>query len=359
MISADIKLARKSGFSVDVNLNFGQGVTALYGASGAGKSTILKLIAGLERGGSEDAIAISSGGHIWQDTRRFVPAHKRRIGYVPQKTSLFPHLSVRGNLAFAEKRAGGTAAGYAQRIHEWLELGPLLDKPTHQLSGGEAQRVAIGRALLTGATCLLMDEPLGAVDQSARQRILPCLDRLHRELEATMVYVSHSLDEVNYLADQVYLIEGGRVKLSGSVLETSTSLELASNEGDSLAAVLECTVKDFDDSYELTELSIGEHSLFVTTRRRAVGSTCRVRIPARDVSIAIEPPKGTSILNIIPATIDEISSGDGPSALVRLTVDKQHLLARITKKSLNALALTRSKRVYVQIKGVALLTDHD
>lgn len=356
-IRADIDLTRRSGFCISVSLTMEAGITALYGPSGAGKTTILKLIAGLERGGKLDTIDISHDGVAWHDAHRFVPPHKRGVGYVPQRPSLFPHLSVRDNLRFAEKRSQDAARATARQIHDWLELEPLLDKPTGQLSGGEAQRVAIGRALLTGARCLLMDEPLGAIDRSARSRILPYLDRLHHELDATMVYVSHSLDEVNYLADRVYVIDSGRVKASGTVLETSASLELARDEGESLAAVLECRVRDFDERFELTELSIGEHSLFVAARRRPVGASCRVRIPARDVSIALEAPRDTSILNIIPATVDAIDAGVGPGVLVRLAVGRQFLLARITKKSLAALALTRSKPVFAQIKGVALLTD--
>ena len=359
MISADIKLSRASGFSLDVALELQPGVTALYGPSGAGKSTILKLIAGLERGSSRDRITIASDGVTWQGAGDFLPPHRRRVGYVPQRPSLFPHLSVRGNLAYAEKRAEDARRPSVSQINEWLELDALMEKPVRQLSGGEAQRVAIGRALLTGAKCLLMDEPLGALDQAARRRILPCLDRLHQELEATMVYVSHSLEEVNYLADRVYILEQGRVKSSGSVFETSTSLEVAEHEGESLAAVLECTVKDYDPDFELTELTLGRHSLFVPSGQRRIGSHCRIRIPARDVSIALSQSGDTSIINILPAVVDDIDAGSGPGALVKLAVDDQYLLARITRKSLNSLTLSRGMPVYVQIKGVALLTDHD
>lgn len=359
MISADINLSRASGFSLDVSLELQPGVTALYGPSGAGKSTILKLIAGLERGSSTDRINIASDGVTWQDARGFLPTYRRRVGYVPQRPSLFPHLNVRGNLAYAEKRAGNARRPSVSQIDDWLELGDLMDKPVRQLSGGESQRVAIGRALLTGARCLLMDEPLGALDQAARYRILPCLDRLHHELEATMVYVSHSLEEVNYLADRVYILERGRVKTSGSVFETSTSLEAAGHEGESLAAVLECNVINYDSNYELTELTLGHHKLFVPSGPGRVGSHCRIRIPARDVSIALSQPVDTSIINILPAVVDDIDVGAEPGALVKLAVDDQYLLARITRKSLDSLALSPGMSVYVQIKGVALLTDHD
>lgn len=359
MISANIQLQRRSGFCVDVSLELQPGVTALYGPSGAGKSTILKLIAGLERGNAQDRIDITSDGVVWSSgSSRFVPPHKRGVGYVPQHSTLFQHLSVRGNLAYAEKRSGGAANSYARQIHEWLELTPLLDRPTRQLSGGEAQRVAIGRALLTGSRCLLMDEPLGAVDRSARNRILPCLDRLHHELDATTIYVSHSLEEVNYLADRVYVLEHGQVRIAGSVLETSSSLELAKDEGESLASVLECIVKGHDEQYELTELAIGGHRLYLAAPGKPVGTRCRVRIAARDVSITLDKPGNTSILNIIPATIDDIYSDRGPSVLVRLAVDEQFIIARITRKSLATLALATSKRVYAQIKGVAFLKDN-
>lgn len=357
MIHAEVQLNRPSGFSLDVSLEMGTGVTALYGPSGAGKTTVLKLIAGLERGKGGDRIRVRNDGETWQDEAHFVPPHRRGIGYVPQGASLFPHLSVRDNLEFGQRRSRRAVPDPSQ-VHEWLELAPLLDKHTGELSGGEAQRVAIGRALLTGARCILMDEPLGAIDQSARNRILPSLDRLHHELDATLVYVSHSLEEVTYLADHLYVIDAGRITANGSVAAMSTSLELAAGQGETLAAVLECKVAGFDVEFGLAQLDFGNASLYVATSSKPTGTSCRVRIPARDVSIALEAPTRTSILNIIPATVEEIHATDGPSVLVKLAVAGQFIMARITRKSLTALGLQKSQPVFAQIKGVALLTEH-
>lgn len=359
MIGANIKLRRTSGFSLDARLEVGRRVTALYGPSGSGKTTLLRLIAGLERGTKHDSIEISYDDTVWQNSTRFVPPHERRVAYVFQQPQLFPHLTVRGNLDYGAKRARKTVLS-RQQVESWLDLNTLLDKRPQQLSGGEAQRVAIGRALLGDARCILLDEPLGSIDQAARQRILPYLSRLHHELDLPVVYVSHSLDEVNYLADYVYQLDNGRIKASGSIFETSASLSLARSEGDELATVVECRARGFDTGFQLAELALGRHALFVATTHMQIGESVRVRIPARDVSITLEPPSNTSILNILPATVDDVADMEAsPSSLVRLAIDGQHILARVTRKSRALLNLAPGQAVFAQIKGVALLTDHD
>ncbi|MEX0941282.1 MAG: molybdenum ABC transporter ATP-binding protein [Pseudomonadales bacterium] len=361
MISADIHITRPGGFTLDVQLHLGDGVSALYGPSGAGKTSILRLLAGLERGTGDDTINIRADDVEWQGRRGFVPSYQRKIGYVFQRPQLFPHLNVEKNLAYAIKRVRSDQAPALAQVQEWLDLSELLDKRVDQLSGGEGQRVAIGRALLSGARYLLLDEPLGSVDQAARWRILPYLARLHRELDVPMIYVSHSLDEVNYLADVVYMIESGRVAAAGSVFETSASLEFNKNESDSLAAVVHCKAVNYDAAFGLAEFSLGRQSLYVASDGPITGSGYRVRIPARDVSITLVKPENTSILNIMVATVDDMEEPvplTGASVLVRLAVDDQFILARITRKSLSHLGLRKGLEVYVQIKGVALLTDN-
>lgn len=358
MIRADIELHREDGFELSAALAFDKGVTALYGASGAGKTTILRLIAGLETGGSHDRITITCGATTWQDARQLAPAHQRQMGYVSQNPYLFPHLTVRGNLAYASRRAR-TQSVDEDAVLKWLDLKPLLDRMPHNLSGGEAQRVAIGRALLSDPHYILMDEPLGSIDEAARQRILPYLDRLHHELDAVMIYVSHSLDEVNYLADYVYVLDQGRVRAEGSIFETSASLAVNIPEGDKSAAVLACRIIQYDTAYGLTELALGDTRLHVATGPLTPGRTCRVRIPARDVSIALSAPDDSSILNILPAVIDGISPDGGPVVLVRLKVADQFILSRITRKSFSHLKLAEGMAVFAQIKGVALLTEHE
>ncbi|MDP2805984.1 MAG: molybdenum ABC transporter ATP-binding protein, partial [Gallionellaceae bacterium] len=193
------------------------GVTALFGPSGSGKTTLLRCIAGLER----VAGTLHVNGEIWQDEKTFLPIHKRPLGYVFQEASLFPHLSVRANLEYGYKRiAPDERKVHLEQVVEWLGLSHLIDRnnPT-QLSGGERQRVAIARALLTSPRILLMDEPLSALDATSKQDILPYLERLHRELNIPVLYVSHALDEVTRLADHLVLLEKGRVIASGELHE--------------------------------------------------------------------------------------------------------------------------------------------
>ncbi|MFT4632781.1 MAG: molybdate transport system ATP-binding protein [Candidatus Pseudothioglobus sp.] len=358
-IAAEIQLQRGSGFTLALNLTVNStGVTALYGASGSGKSTILRLLAGLERGAKNDHINIISDNKIWQNSHQFVPAHARGVGYVSQQAQLFPHLSVRGNLEYAvRRRRSGTSMPLTEVSH-WLGINHLLEMSTRQLSGGETQRVAIARVLLSGAQCLLMDEPLGALDHAARLQILPYIDALRRRLDIPVVYVSHALDEITYLADKVYLIDQGHITNQGSVFDLASSLSINSHLGDAVAAVVEGQVVEHDPHYGLTRLRLGDQSLYVSLRSEPKGSTLRLRIPARDVSLALKIPSETSILNVLTGVVSEIESvGEQPGLLIRIKVGEHYILSRITRKSLAQLGLQPGMSVFVQIKTVALLTD--
>jgi molybdate transport system ATP-binding protein len=358
-ITADIQLQRDTGFALALNLAINStGVTALYGPSGSGKSTVLRLLAGLERGAKNDQISIISDDQIWQNSRQFVPSHARGVGYVFQQAQLFPHLSVRGNLAYAVRRRRGSIPMSLTEVSHWLGISHLLDVSTPQLSGGEAQRVAIARVLLSGARCLLMDEPLGALDHAARLQILPYIDNLRRRLDIPVVYVSHALDEITYLADQVYLIDQGRITDQGSVFDLASSLSINSHLGDAVAAVVEGQVTEHDPHYGLTRLSLGDQSLYVSLRSESVGSRMRLRIPARDVSLALKAPSETSILNILTGIVSEIEPvGEQPGLLIRIKVGEHYILSRITRKSLAQLGLQPGMSVFLQMKTVALLTD--
>lgn len=358
-INADITLTRPSGFSLEVAVAIKPtGVTALYGPSGSGKSTLLKLLAGLERGSATDQINISSDGDIWQDARHFVPPHKRHVGFVFQQPQLFPHLDVRGNLDYASRRAGSQQSPPLNQVCDWLGINHLLTASPTKLSGGEAQRVAIARVLLSGARCLLMDEPLGSVDHVARLQILPYIDRLRRLLDIPIVYVSHGLDEITYLADEVYMLEQGRIKAAGTVFELASSLTLNSQEGDAAAAVVEARVEYHDQSFGLTCLRLGGQSIHVSLCSQPPGTDIRLRIPARDVSLALQAPVQTSILNVLEGVVSELEPlSTNPSLLVRVQVGGQYILSRITRKSLLQLDLQPGRAVYVQIKTVALLSD--
>ena len=358
MIALKAHISRPSGFTLDVDLEIKpNGITALYGPSGSGKSTILKLLAGLERGGKGDSIELTSEGTTWQNNNTFLPPEKREVGLVFQQQQLFPHLTVQGNLQFAQQRRHVNTGLDLEQINEWLDLSSLLEKKVDQLSGGEAQRVAIARVLLNGAKCILMDEPLGSIDNPSRSRILPYLDKLHKNLNIPMVYVSHSFEEITHLADYLYVLEKGRIKFEGPMIEMSSSLALNAGEGDLAATVIQCTVDNFDDEYGLTELDFEGTALFVNADNPKPGNRVRVRIPARDVSIVLQKPSDTSILNILAVDIVSFTDTQSPSVLVKLKHKQQFILARITRKSLDSLHLQPGQQVYAQIKSVALIND--
>mgnify|MGYP006136962507 FL=1 len=358
-ITAKIHLTRASGFTLAVDLTVKPtGVTALYGPSGSGKSTVLRLLAGLEHTKASDPILISSDDQIWHDEKQFVPPHLRDIGYVFQQPQLFPHLSVRGNLEYAVKRRRGNQNLTLQQVSGWLGINHLLDARPTSLSGGEAQRVAIARVLLSGARCLLMDEPLGAIDYAARLQILPYIDGLRRVLDIPIVYVSHALDEITYLADEVYMLDKGRVTANGRIFDLASSLTLNSHEGEAVAAVIEGVVDSHDPDYGLSRLTLSSQSIYVSLCGQPPGTKVRLRIPARDVSLTLQAPIQTSILNVLKGVVSEIETASAkPSLLVKIKIDDHYILSRITRKSLTQLELSPGKAVFIQIKTVALLTD--
>lgn len=345
---------QRQAFTLEVDIEFpSQGITALYGPSGCGKTTLLRAIAGLER---DPRGVCRIDGATWQDGSVFLPPHKRPLGYVFQETSLFPHLSVRGNLEYGFKRvsAGQRRVTFEEAV-SLLGIEALLDRRPLGLSGGERQRVAIARALLTSPRLLLMDEPLAALDQSSKREILPYLERLHDELAMPVLYVSHSASEVARLADHLVLLEAGRVRASGPLTELLTRLDLASEQGADAEAVIEARVSGHDEVYHLTWLDFSGGRFCVAHNGLPIGHQARLQVLARDVSITLAPQTGTSILNIFPAVVDEIAATGPAQMLVRLDLDGVPLLSRITRKSADVLDLTPGKRVYAQIKAVALV----
>lgn len=359
-LNARIDLRRPRGFHLDVDLEIpGSGITVLFGPSGSGKTTILRCLAGLERGSAGDLIRVDLRGDAWQDRGRFTRPHLRGVGYVFQEAQLLPHLTVEGNLAYASTRRRKSGGPPTDQVVEWLGLAPLLAHRTAQLSGGEIQRTAIARALVSGSNLILMDEPLGALDRTSRYRILPYLDSIHQELAIPVVYVTHLLEELTYLADHVIMLDGGRVVAEGSVMQLTSRLDLTISHEERAGAILDCVLADHDDDYGLSRLSFDGGELFVTRRAESLGSHIRVRVPARDISIALDAPARTSILNIIRTRVDAVESSTETRALVRLAAGSQYLLARVTRKSAERLALRPGLEVFAQIKSVALLTELD
>jgi molybdate transport system ATP-binding protein len=346
------------GFSLGVDLRLpGSGVTALFGPSGSGKTTCLRAIAGLER--PREGGYLSVNGEVWQDDAKsiFVPTHRRPLGYVFQEASLFPHLSVRGNLEYGLKRATRGEGEGLERIADILDIAALLDRGPEKLSGGERQRVAIARALLTRPRLLLLDEPLASLDLRRRQEILPYLERLHEELEIPSIYVSHMPDEVARLADHLVLLERGSVVASGPLQETLARLDLPATFTDDAGVFITARIAGHDQADELTRLDFAGGTIYVPRRRppTAAGQV-RCRIEARDVSLTLQKQSGTSILNIIPVVVVDMAPTEhAAQLLVRLDAAGTPLLARITQRSWNTLGLEPGSRVWAQVKTVVLI----
>jgi len=329
------------------------GITAFFGPSGSGKTTLLRCIAGLER--STGSFHVE--GDIWQNEDTFIPTYQRPIGYVFQEASLFSHLSIRDNLEYGYKRVALADRRVSlDQVVEWLGLSQIIERSDpNKLSGGERQRVAIGRALLTSPQLLLMDEPLASLDTVSKQKILPYLECLHRELEIPILYVSHSLEEVARLADHLVLLEQGQVIASGALNEMLPRLDLPTAHLDDTGVVIEATVTEQDATYHLTRLEFSGGNLWVGKVNQSLGSLVRARVLARDVSIVLEHPKDTSISNILLARIVDIRDEGSDKVNVRMEIgDAQVLLSRITRRSRDLLNLTAGMEVYAQVKSVVL-----
>ncbi len=344
------------GFSLDVDLTLpARGVTALFGHSGSGKTTVLRCFAGLNRAPRGRLVV---EGQLWQDEAQgiFLPTHARPLGLVFQEASLFPHLSVRKNLEYGMKRAGNKRGEGFDACVDLLGIRPLLDRAPERLSGGERQRVAIARALLTRPRLLLMDEPLAALDLKRKLEILPYLEKLHDELDIPVLYVSHAPDEVARLADHLVLMDGGRVVASGPLMETLARADLPPAFADDAGVVLEAVVAAHEAD-GLTRLDFPGGHLYVSRREEPPGRRLRCRIHARDVSIALAAHADSSILNVLPATVQAVVATDTPGhVLVQLALPQGAvLLARVTERSRLALGLAPGQPVVAQVKAVALL----
>lgn len=342
------------GFTLDVDLALpARGVTALCGHSGSGKTTLLRCIAGLERAPKGHLML---HGEVWQDDSHWLPTYKRPLGYVFQEASLFPHLTTMGNLRYGMRRVSEAQQVSLEQAIELLGIGHLLDRKPDRLSGGERQRVSMARALAVSPRLLLMDEPLAALDLKRKQEILPYLERLHDELLIPVIYVSHSPDEVARLADHLVLLDGGQVVASGPLSETLARVDLPPAFADDAGVVLDTTLRG-PEADKLSQLDFIDGCIHVGRRPEAPGSRLRCRIHARDVSLALERPRASSILNILPATVTAVAATDTPGhVLVQMHVGTTPLLARITERSQRELGIRPGLPVWAQIKAVALLT---
>lgn len=333
-----------------------QGVTALFGPSGCGKTTVLRCVAGLTRFEKGRLVV---DGEVWQSDDRFVPVHRRALGYVFQEASLFPHLSVQGNLEFGQKRVKGDARTIGfDDVVDLLGIARLFDRPTAHLSGGERQRVAIGRALLSQPRLLLMDEPLSALDRLGREEILPYLERLHSALSIPVLYVSHDIGEIERLADSLVLMEHGTVRAAGPIAELLADPSLPMVRMPEPAAVLDGTVKAYDPGYGLATVDVPGGTLLVAGELGPTGTIRRLRIAASDVSLSREAVTDTTILNALPVRIDSVAPVGETQMTVRLKLGPDGagapLLSRVSRLSWDRLRFQPGETVVAQIKAVAL-----
>jgi molybdate transport system ATP-binding protein len=354
MLEVDIE-HRLGAFELDIHFRSGRGLTALFGRSGAGKTSVVNVIAGLVR---PQRGRIVVAGSVLIDTERGirVPAHRRRVGYVFQEDRLFPHLTVRQNLLFGRWFAPRSPpAARLGDVVDLLGIGGLLDRRPARLSGGEKQRVAIGRALLASPRLLLMDEPLASLDFRRKDEILPYIERLRDEANVPIVYVSHAVAEVTRLANTIVVIADGRVRAVGPLHDVMGRAELYPMAGRFEAgAVLAVRVAAHDARWGLTELAGAFGKLTVPQLPAPVGAALRVRIRARDVILAATPPTGISALNILAGRVEAVVPIEGAAFEVQLRLGDERLLARVTRRSGATLGLAPGREVFAVIKSVAI-----
>jgi len=371
-IAIDLRLdfdeqKNSSDFAFSINAELpGTGIIAIYGASGSGKTTLLRCIAGLQ---SEVQGSLSVKGESWHDSSSSssLPAHQRPVGYVFQEASLFPHLTVEDNLAYAIKRADKDSPGIAYgQLLQLLGIEHLLARQPADLSGGERQRVAIARALLIKPRLLLMDEPLAALDTPRKREILPYLEALHRELDIPVLYVTHSLEEVARLADHLLVLDQGKVREQGPMMQVLARLDSSLQGEDGNGAVLMGEVSQREGQWHQVRVEFPGGSLWVGDSGEDLGEKLRLRILARDVSLSLVDNQQSSIVNRLPCVItgmvpdrDEsmvlVGLGIGIETTEKAGNEESKLVARISRRSVHELQLEPGKQVWAQVKSVAIL----
>lgn len=351
-LHAVLKLTRGE-FNLDAKIDMPlRGITALFGRTGSGKTTVLRVLAGLESA----AGFLSVGDTIWQGQKKILPPHRRGLAYIFQESDLFGHLSVEKNLLYGYRRRPAHARQFhLAEIVALTGIGSLLKRRVTTLSGGERQLVALARAILSSPSLLLMDEPLASLDQTSKREIYPLLRRIGETMAIPILYVSHSLDEVAYLADQMLLIEAGRITATGATAELLTRLDLPLAHAADAESVLAGRVTRHDEEWQLTHIAVGNFEFRVPRIAAGIGAEVRVRIAASDVSLTAERAAGSSILNIFPVTVAALAAAPPSAVLLRLDLGGLPLLARITRFSQASLGAKTGLPLFAQIKGAAVL----
>ncbi|MCX7303862.1 MAG: molybdenum ABC transporter ATP-binding protein [Hyphomicrobiales bacterium] len=351
-LSVDIR-HRLGAFSLEGAFTTSGRLTALFGPSGSGKTTLVNLIGGLLR---PDAGRIAAEDRVLVDTSRgiFVAKYRRRIGYVFQDARLFPHMTVAQNLRYGRFFTPASERyGDIEGVVELLGIGHLLERRPGSLSGGEKQRVAIGRALIASPRLILMDEPLASLDDRRKAEIMPYIERLRDETKVPIVYVSHSIAEVARLATDMVVLDTGRVAASGPTTEILQRLDLLPEEERAEGGtVVDMAVVGKDETFGMSTLASGAGEIQVAGLDAQPGTIIRVRIRARDVIVATEKPRGISALNILPGKVIAVSAGDGPFSDVQMDCNGQTVTARITRQSASQLGLAPGLEVFAVVKSV-------
>ncbi len=364
-----LRLARSTGFELEASFEVPtSGITVLFGPSGCGKTTVLRCVAGLERANGR----VQIGDKVWQDDEKklFVPTYERSLGYVFQEASLFAHLNVEKNLHFGLNRA--KVADGQERLRQAVDLlgiEKLLKRRVDELSGGERQRCAIARALCLRPDIILMDEPLAALDWARKREILPWLEKLRGELQIPILYVTHSADEMARLADRVILMKDGKVAAQGPLSDVLTNLTLPVSFEHGPSAVLAGTVEAVDAEWKTVVVDAGGWKILLADQHEAgresagtglaAGAHVRLRILAKDVSLALAEPQMTSIRNQLPAAIEEMSGLDAESPYVHVKLrspEGVRILARVLRRSADELQLNPGLKVWAQVKAAAVVS---
>lgn len=355
MLNCELRLQRDDfelEFSAQIPLS---GVTAVCGPSGSGKTSLLRCIAGLEKHATG---RLQFRDNTWQEDGSFTAPEKRGIAYVFQDARLLPHLSVQDNLRFAYRRRFQNHGPDIASVAAWTHIESLLSRSIEKLSGGEQKRVAIARCLLQAPQLILMDEPLTGLHDEARLEMLALLADLPGHTQAPMIYVSHSFPEVSRLADHAILLENGRISARGSVMALSQDLQSPLSHRDNAASILNASIAEHDADYGLSFARIGNGcGLWLPLQQLPIGTEVRLQLPARDISLTLEAPETSSILNILPCRVESIEDSRSAHVLLQLGIAGQTLLARITRKSLDRLRLQTGQQLFAQIKTASLLSE--
>ncbi len=345
---------RQGDFMLHADLSVGEGLTALFGASGSGKTTLINLVAGLIR---PEQGHIRFNGETWSDGSMFLAPHRRRIGYVFQEGRLFPHMTVLQNLRYGERLLPRAERREdLDRISSLLGITDLLARRPIHLSGGEKQRVALGRALMASPKLLLMDEPLSALDSGLKAQILPYIERIRDDFGVPILYVSHSVEEVARLATSVVTFDRGKASAVGRPDEALAAVMHAS--GDLPAGnFIEAEISGHHVEDGLTEARSNAGPLLLRRTHLAVGTRVRVFVPVSDIVVATEPTEGLSALNRLSGHLITVEEGKGRSVILTVDCHGQHLAAEVTRRSLRHLALEPGKPVHLLFKTVSIASE--